>query len=98
MTQKETSDDDRPNSLDDELLLSCICHGYHYIEFWYDDQDKILTVTHVERPASLRMRLEAILNILRGKTLYDGDILLKTDDYDKLIRYLERARENCIQR
>lgn len=75
----------------DELLLSCECHGYHYVEFWAD-KDFGLMVTHVERPRHWREKLRCIWKVIRGEEIFDGDLIVKTTDMKPLLDYLKAAQ------
>jgi hypothetical protein len=79
--------------LEEELLLSCECHGYHYIEFWAD-KDFGLLVTHVERPRHWREKLHCIWKIIRGGEIFDGDLIVKKPDLKPLLDYLIKATDS----
>lgn len=74
----------------EELLISCDCHGYHYVEFWYD-KDFGLSVTFIERPKLILDRLRAAKNALLGKDICNAEVIIKEKDYNKLSKYLKQA-------
>lgn len=76
--------------MNEEVLLSCQCHGYHYVEFWYD-KDFGLSVVFIERPRMLRDKLKAIWNAIRSRDICSGEIIIKSEDYQKLSKYLKKS-------
>ena len=75
---------------DNEILLSCNCHGYHYIEFWYDE-DFGLQIVFVERPKRFLDRVRSACNALRGKDVYGGDLIVEDRDYEKIVDILGKG-------
>ena len=78
-------------SIDDveELLLTCECSGYHYIQFWYD-KDFGVNIAFIEQPKDFREKIKAIWDILRNKTIYDGDLIVKKKDQKNLAKVLKK--------
>lgn len=77
----------------ENLLLKCECHSYHYVEF-FGDPDFGLTITHVERPRGWKEKARVILQALKNETIFDGDLIVKGQDYDKLLKYLREQKKN----
>lgn len=76
-----------------ETLLSCVCHGYHFVEILVDE-DFGLTITHIERPRGFKQKLECIKNIIKGEDVFDGDLIVKQQDIKKIIKQLEIYGQN----
>lgn len=78
--------------MDEELLLSCICHGYHYVEL-QADKDFGLMISHIERPRQWKEKLQCIWKIVRGEEIFDGELLIKSKDYKKVQNWFLKARK-----
>lgn len=73
-----------------ELLLSCDCYDYHYVEFWYDTEFG-MTVSFIERPIRFQDKLRAIWKIIQGEDYYSGELIINPEDYAKLAKYLKKG-------
>ena len=75
-------------NIDQKVLLSCVCHGFHFVEI-LKDEDFGLIITHIERPKGIRQRLESAYNALfTNNDIFDGDLIVNQEDYKRLAKIL----------
>jgi len=67
----------------EEILLECECSGYHFVKIYYDPEWG-LCIDHIERPVALRYKLQAVWQVLRGKDIYHGELIVRGADIKKL--------------
>jgi hypothetical protein len=75
-----------------EMFLRCECHGYHFVEIYVDPEwNDTVFITHIEQPRVFSEKLKAIWNIIRGRYIFDSELLVKNEDIERLAQYLHKA-------
>jgi hypothetical protein len=76
-----------------EVFLRCECSGYHFVEIYRDpDWDNATFITHIEQPRTFTEKLKAIWGVMRGRTVFDSELLIKDVDLARVAKLLLRRK------